>query len=328
MYATEEARRAVVLTLVADVARAYVELRDFDRRLEISQRTLESRIRYVELARDRFEGGLTPELDLRQAEAEMHRTASLVFDFERLVRQKENELSVLLGHNPGGIPRGRSLDQMEVPDAVPPGLPSELLDRRPDLRQAEQLLASANARIGSAKAFLYPSITLSGAFGWESTELDDLFESESQAWSIGANLLQPIFNAGQNRRRVDVTESQMRQSLYAYELAVLQAFREVEDSFVGFRQAGLRRGAEAQRVVAERKVVELAELRYRGGVAAYLEVLDAQRSLFNAELDETSSQRDEVVALIQIYKALGGGWLEPPPEAEPQAEAEPPQEGS
>lgn len=310
LLATEEARRAVVLTLVSDVARAYVELRDFDRRLEISRRTLESRVRYVGLARDRFEGGITPELDLRQAEAEMHRTASLVYDFERLVRQKENELSVLLGRNPGDVPRGKALDEIEVPETVPPGLPSELLDRRPDLRQAEQELAAATARIGSAKALLYPSISLTGAFGWESTELDDLLDSPAQSWSIGANLLQPIFNAGQNRRRVEVTESQQRQALYGYERAVVQAFREVEDSLVGFRQAGLRRGSERERVVAERKVVELAELRYTGGVAAYLEVLDAQRSLFDAELDETSSQRDEVVALIQIYKALGGGWLE------------------
>lgn len=308
LYASEQARRAVVLALVSDVARAYVELRDFDRRLEISRRTLESRVRYVELARDRFEGGLTSELDWRQAEAEMHRTASLVFDFERLVRQKENELSTLLGRNPGGIPRGRALEDLELPESVPPGLPSELLDRRPDLRQAEEQLVSANARIGSAKALLYPSIALTGSFGWESTELDDLFDAPAKSWSIGANLLQPIFNAGQNQRRVEVSESQQRQALYAYERSVLQAFREVEDSLVGFRQAGLRRSSEGQRVTAERKVVELAELRYRGGVAAYLEVLDAQRSLFNAELDETSSLRDEVVGLIQIYKALGGGW--------------------
>lgn len=318
-YATEQARRAVVLALVSEVARVYVELRDFDQRLQISLRTLESRVRYVELARDRFEGGVTSELDWRQAEAEMHRTASLVFDFERLVRQKENELSTLLGRNPGDIPRGRGLNELELPDSVPPGLPSELLDRRPDLRQAEELLVSANARIGSAKALLYPSIALTGAFGWESTELGDLFESDAQAWSIGANLLQPIFNAGQNRRRVEVAESQQRQALYAYESSVLQAFREVEDSLVGFRQAGLRRDSERERVTAELKVVELAELRYRGGVAAYLEVLDAQRSLFDAELAETSAQRDEVVALIQVYRALGGGW---PQAAEGEADNE------
>ncbi len=321
IYAAEESRRAVVLALVADVARAYVELRDLDRQLEISRRTLESRVQYVGLARERFEGGLTSELDLRQAEAEQHRTASLVHDFERLVAQKENELSALLGRNPGEVARGQALDQLAVPPAVPSGLPSELLERRPDVRAAEEQLVSANARIGEAKALLYPSISLTGAFGWESTELGDLLESPAKSWSIGANLLQPIFNSGQNRRRVEVAESQQRQALFAYERSVLLAFRDVEDALAGLRQSGLRRGSEGARVVAERKVLELAELRYRGGVAAYLEVLDAQRSLFDAELSETAAQRDELVALIQLYKALGGGWpqaLEPPASEVPE----------
>jgi len=322
-YAAEESRRAVVLALVADVARAYVELRDLDRRLEISLRTLESRREYVELARERFEGGLTSELDLRQAEAEMHRTESLVHDFGGLVTQKENELSALLGRNPGEVARGQALDQLGVPPAVPSGLPSELLERRPDVRQAEEQLVSASARIGEAKALLYPSIALTGAFGWESSELDDLLESPSQSWSIGANLLQPIFNSGQNRRRVEVAESQQRQALYAYERAVLLAFRDVEDALAGLRQAGLRRGSEGGRVLAERKVLELAELRYRGGVAAYLEVLDAQRSLFDAELSETVAQRDELVGLIQLYKALGGGWSEEPEPSAGEAPQEP-----
>ncbi len=287
VFATEQSRRAVVLALVADVARAYVELRDFDRRLEIARRTLESRDAYVVLARDRFEGELTSELDLRQAEAERHRTASLVHDFERLVTLKENELSALLGRNPGAIPRGTTIGDFAVPPAVPAGLPSALLERRPDVRQAEEVLASSSARIGAAKALLYPNISLTGAFGWESTDLDDLLESSAQSWSIGANLLQPIFNAGQNRRRVEVAESQQRQALYAYERSVLLAFREVEDSLTDLRMSGLRRGSEGERVAAERKVLELAELRYNGGVAAYLEVLDAQRSLFDAELAET-----------------------------------------
>jgi outer membrane protein, multidrug efflux system len=199
---------------------------------------------------------------------------------------------------------------------VPAGLPSALLERRPDVREAEDLLASANARIGEAKALLYPSISLTGAFGYESTELGNLFESSSQAWSISANLLQPIFNAGQNRRRVEVAESQMRQALYGYERSVLLAFREVEDSLVSVRQSKLRRGSEGARVDAERKVLDLAETRYKGGVAAYLEVLDAQRSLFDAEISETGAVRDQFVALIQLYKALGGGWPQSP-EAQP-----------
>jgi multidrug efflux system outer membrane protein len=214
----------------------------------------------------------------------------------------------LLGRNPGAITRGRDFSELIVPPSVPAGLPSELLERRPDVRAAEEELASANARIGEAKALLYPNIALTGAFGWESTELDDLFDSPAQSWSIGANLLQPIFNSGQNQRRVEIAESRQRQALYGYERSVLLAFREVEDSLVGLRQAGLRRASETERVAAERKVLELAELRYRGGVAAYLEVLDAQRSLFDAELDETSATRDQLVDFIQLYKALGGGW--------------------
>jgi len=315
-YASDQSRRAVVLSLVASVAQAYVELRELDLRVEISRRTLESRVAYVGLVKDRFEGGVTSELDLHQAEAEMHRTESILRDYEQQLSQKEHELSALLGHNPGDVQRGKSLEELAMPPAVPAGLPSALLERRPDVREAEDVLASANARIGEAKALLYPSISLTGAFGYESTELGDLFESASQAWSISANLLQPIFNAGQNQRRVEVAESQMRQALYGYERSVLLAFREVEDSLVSVRQSKLRRGSEGARVDAERKVLDLAETRYKGGVAAYLEVLDAQRSLFDAEISETQSVRDQFVALIQLYKALGGGWPQSP-EAQP-----------
>lgn len=326
MYAAEQSRRAVVLTLVSDVARTYVELRDLDHRLEIARRTVESRVQYVQLARDRFEGGLTSELDLRQAEAELHRTTTQVHEFELEVSQKENELSALLGRNPGALTRGRALDEITMPDAIPAGLPSALLERRPDVREAEELLASANARIGEAKALLYPHISLTGALGFESSELGDLLDSPAQTWSLSANVLQPIFNGGQNKRRVEVAESQQRQALYGYERSVLLAFRDVEDSLVGVRQSELLRASEGERVTAERKVLELAELRYRGGVAAYLEVLDAQRSLFDAELSEATTVRDQLVSLIQLYKALGGGWPqspEEPPDTQEPAPDEP-----
>ncbi len=312
LLATEEARRSVVITLVSDVARAYVELRDFDRRLDISRRTLESRREYVDLARLRFEGGLTSELDWRQAEAELHRTQAIVYDFERLVAQKENELTVLLGRNPSTVPRGWAVEEQPVPPAVPGGLPAELLERRPDVRQAEQVLIAANARIGEAKALLYPRIALTGFYGGESTDLDTLLEAPARTWSLAAGLLQPIFNAGKNRRRVEVSESQQRQTLYAYEAAILDAFREVDDSLVAYHKAGEQRVAQGERVAAERKVLDLAEARYRGGVSDYLEVLDAQRSLFGAELDEVGSVRDQLVALIRLYKALGGGWPSAP----------------
>ena len=315
---TQEARRSAVLTLVADVARAYLELRDFDSRLEIATRTITSRQEYVQLAKDRFEGGVTPELDFRQAEAELHRVEAVAFDLERLVALKENELSVLLGRNPGAIPRGKALQAQVAPASVPAGLPSDLLDRRPDIREAEQTLAAATANIGEAKALLFPRISLTGSYGYTSTDLDTLFDSPSKAWNILGNIVQPIFNAGKNKRRLEMTESRQRQMLYEYERTILNAFRETEDALVGYRKTGEISRAQAGRVAAERKVLELAELRYRGGVAAYLEVLDAQRSLFSSELDEAQTVGSHLVALVQLYKALGGGWPpspEPPPES-------------
>ena len=310
---TLEARRSTVLTLVADLARAYFELRAFDLQLEIARRTLVSRREYLELARDRFEGGLTPEVDLRQAEAELLRIEVVTYDLALRIRQAENLISILIGRNPGPVLRGRAVTEQKQPAAVPAGLPSELLDRRPDVRVAEQNLAAATANIGQAKALLFPRIALTGSFGFTSTEFDTWFDGPSKAWNILGNLLQPIFNAGKNRRRVEITESQQRQTLYEYERTILQAFRETEDALVAYQKTGEQRAAQARRVGAERKVLDLAELRYRGGVAAYLEVLDAQRSLFGAEIDETQTITANLVSLVQLYKALGGGW---PPAAD------------
>lgn len=210
---------------------------------------------------------------------------------------------------------------MKLPAAVPAGLPSDLLERRPDVRAAEQSLAAATANIGAAKALLFPRIALTGSLGVSSSEIDTLFNSPAQAWSIAAGLLQPIFNAGKNKRRVEVTESQQRQSLYAYEQAILQAFRETEDALVSYQRTGEQKKAQSLRVDAERKVLDLAEIRYRGGVAAYLEVLDAQRSLFNAEIDEAQTLGGHLLSLVRLYKALGGGWQEPAPAAAPAAPA-------
>jgi multidrug efflux system outer membrane protein len=309
---TLEARRSTVLTLVADVARAYFELRDADLQLEIAKRTIESRRESVQYAKDRFEGGVTAELDFRQAEAELKRVETILFDLERLAAAKENELSVLLGRNPGPILRGRSVVEQKLPAAVPAGLPSDLLDRRPDIREAEQTLAASTANIGEAKAMLFPRIALTGSFGTTSTDFDELFTGPAKSWNIIGNLLQPIFNAGKNKRRVEITESRQRQMLYAYERTILQAFRETEDALTAYRKTGQQRSAQAERVAAERKVLELCELRYRGGVSAYLEVLDAQRSLFNAELDEAQTIGSNLVSLVRVYKALGGGWPSAP----------------
>jgi multidrug efflux system outer membrane protein len=319
LLATEEARRAVAIAVVAGVAQAYVELRDFDRRLEITRRTVESRREYLTLARDRYEGGITPELDMRQAESEFHRVQSFVYQLEELINQKENEISFLLGRSPSPVLRGRSVVDQPVPPQVPAGLPASLLERRPDVRQAEEELIAANARIGEAVAMRYPRIALTGSYGAASTDLDTLLDGTSEAWNLFAGLTQPIFSAGKNKRRVEVRQSQQRQAVYAYENAVLQALREVEDALIALEKSGEQRGSQGERVFAERKVLELSELRYRGGVADYLEVLDAQRSLFNAEIDEVSSISDQVTSLVRLYKALGGGWpvsTEPAPPAE------------
>lgn len=314
LVGSEEARRSVVTTLVADVARTYVELRDLDRRVEIARRTLESRREYVELARLRFEGGVTSELDWRQAEAEFYRVQAQVYEFERLVVQKENELSVLLGRNPTAIPRGRPVDAQPVPPEIPAGLPSELLERRPDIREAEQRLVANTARIGEAKAQLFPKISLTAAFGYASTAVEDWFVPNGRVWGVIGSLMQPVFEAGKNLRRIDAAEALERQALYEYERTILQALRDVNDSLITYRKAGEQLVSQRARVEAERKALELSDLRYRGGVATYLEVLDAQRSLFSAELDEVQAISSELTAVIRLYKALGGGWqTEPPP---------------
>ena len=317
LMSTEEARRFAVMTLVADVATAYIELRELDLNLEISRNTLISREESVRLAKLRFEGGLTSELDWRQAEAEYYRTLAIVQDFEQLDVQKENEISVLLGRNPSQILRGRELDEQPLPPEIPAGLPSALLERRPDVAQAEQILISSNARIGEAKALLFPTISLTGFFGGESRDLDDLLTGSARSWSIAGNLLQPIFNAGKNKQRVNITESQYRQTLYAYESVILQAFREVDDSLIEYQKSGERRISQAARVEAERKALKIAEVRYVGGVSDYLEVLDSQRSLFDAELDAAESIREQLVAVVRLYKALGGGWNTPDPAGSP-----------
>jgi multidrug efflux system outer membrane protein len=197
---------------------------------------------------------------------------------------------------------------MPTPGDVPAGLPSELLDRRPDIREAEEVLHANTANIGAAKALMFPRIALTGSAGFASTDLGNVFVAPARSLSLASNLLQPIFNAGKNRRRVEIAESRQRQALHGYEQTILLAFRDVEDSLVGYRKSGQKRTSQDARVVAERQVLDLAEQRYRGGVSGYLDVLDAQRSLFDAELDATVALRDHLVFLIQLYKALGGGW--------------------
>jgi multidrug efflux system outer membrane protein len=311
IMATEEARRATAISLVSDVALAYVDLRSLDRRLEIAKGALTSRKENVEYSKVRFQGSVANEVDLRQAEAEQARIQAIVYDYERLVEQRQNEISFLLGKNPQSILRNRSKDDQPIPPDVPAGLPASLLDRRPDVKKAEMELWSATARIGEAKAMLYPRISLTGNYGLASDDLGELIDPASQSWNLFASLLQPIFEGGKNTARVEMRESQQRQALYAYQRTLLNALREVEDSLVGLRSAGQQRQALGERVTAGRKVLELSDLRYKGGVADYLEVLDAQRSLFDAEIGEAEAASEHMKSLIRLYKALGGGWPMP-----------------
>jgi len=326
LLATDEARRAVAVSLVSDVAMAYVDLRGLDRRLQITKETLKSRQEHVEYARVRFEGRVAQQVDVFQSEAEFHRVQAQLYGLEKLIAQKENELSFLVGRAPGEIMRNRSSEDQPVPPEVPVGLPADLLEQRPDVRKAEMDLWSSTARIGEAKAALYPTIKLTGAYGLASTDLSELVNPASQTWHIFANLLQPLFQAGKLRGQVEVRWSQQRQAVFAYERTLLQALREVEDALVGLRKLSQQREEQRQRATAERQVVELAELRYKGGVSTYLEVLDAQRSLFNAEIDDATTASEHARSLIQLYKALGAGWPVPKKDKAAEKNSAPPPE--
>jgi multidrug efflux system outer membrane protein len=308
LLATEEARHAVVMTLVSDVATAYLRLRQLDLELETTRRSVDSRRGSLDLVRDRFEAGLTTALDLRQAESELASTAAQVPDLERQIAQTENLLNILLGRNPGPIGRGRPLTGQTSPPAVPAGLPSALLERRPDIRQVEQALVAANARIGVAKAAFFPQIFLTGFFGVESAALSDLFTGPSRIWQFGPTVTLPIFNAGRNRANLQLTEARQQEALIRYEQTIQQAFREVEDALIAHRKARQALAEQEAAARASREALAIAEFRYTSGLTTYLNVLDAQRALLTAEVAEGRTLLVQLVAVVQLYRALGGGW--------------------
>ena len=310
--AAEENRRAVTVSVIAEVAQAYLDVRDLDARVEIAKGTVASRKGYVEMANARFTGGKTSELDLRQAEAELARTESVLAQLEQQRSERENDLSLLLGRVPGIVPRGRPLTEIPVPPRIPAGLPSALLQRRPDIRAAEQQMVSANARIGEAQALLYPQIRLTAQAGYASTDLSGFLKSPAGFWDIIGGLTAPIWDWGKNRSRIEEAEARMRQAVILYEQSIRQALRDVDDALTAYRRAVERLDSGGRRVEAQRKGLTLSEARYRGGVSAYLEVLDAQRELFDAELQQAGFMRDRLVAVVRLYRALGGGWAVPP----------------
>jgi multidrug efflux system outer membrane protein len=308
LLASEWGRRAVATSLVSQLAGAYFEMRAFDRQLDVATRTLASRRESLRLTEVSASGGATSLVDVRQAEQLVYNAAATISDLERQIAQQENFISVLLGRNPSDVPRGASLEQQVHLPEVPVGLPSALLERRPDIRQSEQLLIAANANIGVAKAAYFPQISLTGNGGVESSALSDLFTKPAGLWSVGAGLAQPIFNAGRTRSRVALSKAQQEEAVLVYQQTIQQSLREVSDALVGYRKG---REFREQQVLLNRAATDarrLADIRYRGGATSYLEVLDSDTRMFSAELGVTQAELSELLSLVQLYRALGGGW--------------------
>ena len=308
LVATEWGRRAVATGLVAQVASAYFELRSLDRQLDIATRALASRRQALSLTEIAARGGATSLLDVRGAEQLVFTAGAATVDLERQIAQQENYVSVLLGVNPAAVGRGASLEQqVRLPD-VPAGLPSALLDRRPDINEAEQRLIAANANIGIAKAAFFPQVTLTGSGGFESSALSALLSQPAALWSMGAALAQPIFNAGRTRSRVAVARAQQEEAVLIYRQAVQQSLRDVSDALVAYRQGRLFREQQEQLDRAAADARRLTEIRYRGGATSFLEVLDSETRALSAQLGLAQAELNERLALAQIYRALGGGW--------------------
>ncbi|ULA62807.1 MAG: RND efflux system, outer membrane factor lipoprotein [Nitrospira sp.] len=308
LLAKEENRRAVVLQLVGGVAQAYFDLRQFDLQQEIATRTLQAWDESIRISQARYRHGVINRLDVEQFRAERENAASRIAELKRQIVQKENELSVLLGRAPGQIPRGRSLADQVAPPVVPAGLPSDLLQRRPDVVQAEQQLAAATARIGAAKADRFPKLSLTGTLGIANPTLSKLFDSNGEYGVLGPGLAAPLLNAKALGFQQDSVEAQARQAVAQYKQTVLVAFKEVEDSLVGVSTTREQAAAQERQVSALKAALHLANLRYKGGLANYLDVLIAQRNLFDAELSLASTRRLNLTSVVQLYKALGGGW--------------------
>ncbi len=309
LLATEEAKRTVILILVSQLANSYVQLLDYDKQLAVTRDTLRTRSESVRINGLRFKAGLISELDYQQAVAEYQNAAVQVPLLERQITQQENAISLLLGRNPGKIARGVvSLDQLALPQ-VPGGLPSDLLERRPDIRQAEQQLIAANAQIGVAKAAFFPSISLTGLFGYASTDLSDLFKGPSRTWQFAGALVQPIFTGGALTGQLQVAEAVQKQALLNYQQVIQNAFAEVDNSLVAVKKLREQLKDEAAQVNALQRYLDLATLRYQNGYSDYLTVVDAERNLYTAQLQYVQDQGSLFAALVNLYKALGGGWI-------------------
>ncbi len=278
-----------------------------DRQLEISLDTLKIREESLEIYKMRFDAGVVSELELSQMRSEYENTRATIPRIEKSIAQQENALNLLLGRNPGPVARGLTIDQLNLPP-VPAGLPSDLLEQRPDIRQAEQDLISANARIGVARAAYFPSVSLTGMYGVASADLSNLFSGPAQIWNLGAGVTVPIFTAGRIRGQVKASEAIEQQALHNYVKSIQTAFREVEDSLVDQNRTRIQLDALFNQLTALRNYRDLARLRYENGYSSNLEVLDAERNLFSIELTYIQTRGSLFHALVNLYKAMGGGW--------------------
>ncbi|QPK63576.1 efflux transporter outer membrane subunit [Methylomonas sp. LL1] len=308
MLAQEAARDAVVLTLVSSVAQTYITLRALDRGLEITRQTVASLTEENRIAKARFDAGYASEIEVSQSDSELERRRALVPNYEQQIAQAEHALSLLLGKPPGAIARGRTLDDL-LPPAVPAGLPSEQLARRPDIQQAEQNLIAANARIGVARGEYFPKVTLTGDLGQASIELASLFTPGANFWTIGGRLLGPIFTAGRVAGQVQAAEGAQQAALAFYQKSILAAFREFEDGLIASSKSNERQTTQARRVEALRNYLRLSRIRYDEGYTSYLEVLDALRQYYEGQIELVQARGDTFTSLIQLYRAMGGGWI-------------------
>ena len=308
LQASTEDRNAAQTTIVSDVAAAYFSLLELDSELEIARRALAVRENSLSIIKIREQGGIATMLEVRQAEELVFQASQTIPDVERRIEQTENFISLLTAKNPGPIARGRLLnEQQELPE-VPPGLTSELLDRRPDIRAAEQRLIASNALIKSAKAAYFPSISLTGLFGFQSNQLSSLFTGGGNVWSFAPQIVQPIFTAGRLKSNVRFEQARQELAVAQYEQTIQTAFREVSDALIERRKVKEIRVQQEQLVTTLQDRSRLAYTRYEGGVDTLLNALDAERELFDAQLQLTQTRRNELLSLVQLYKALGGGW--------------------
>jgi len=308
LLSDEWAQRQVISSLVSDVASAYFQLREQDLELEISRQTLASRRDSLRLTQVLADGGATSLLDVRQAEQLVFGASASIPDLESRIEQQENFISILVGRNPEGVVRGRPLIDQQQPPEVPAGLPSSLLERRPDILQAEQQLVAANAQIGVAKADFFPRISLTAIGGYQSSALSRLFTGPAGLWTFGASALQPVFEGGRIRNNVAFAEARTQEATLVYQRTVQQAFRDVSDALVSYRKSREVRIEQQKLTTAAEDATRLSNMRYRGGAASYLEVLDSETRFFDAQLNLAQAQLRELQSLVQIYRSLGGGW--------------------